>query len=130
MFGTEDFVRVFLAVVATQTQTVFGLAVDVFDAQHAVLFQGINFAVHDVSQAAINSNRRAALDLVRHAMANHRHANGVLGADVCGMQDRAVEANPLAGNFNDTGFFCPAWAEHFVVKRNVDVVFISDQFSV
>ena len=115
---------------ATQTQTVFGLAVDVFDPQHAVLFQGVNFAVHDVGQAAVDSNRRAALNLVRHAVADHGHANGVLGADVCGMQDRAVEANAVVRNFNDAGFFCPAWAEHFVVKRNMDVVFISDQCSV
>lgn len=53
LFGGEDFVRVFGGVVAAQAQGAAGEAVEVFHAQHAVVFEGVHFAVDDVGAAAV-----------------------------------------------------------------------------
>ncbi|MNP62871.1 hypothetical protein D3C76_1582030 [compost metagenome] len=54
LFCAEDFVGIATAVVAAQTQGAAWEAVQVFDAQHAVMFQGVDLAVDDLGQAAVD----------------------------------------------------------------------------
>ena len=49
MHGIEHFVRILPAAVAAQTQAIAGQAVNVADAQHAILLKGIDFAVDDLA---------------------------------------------------------------------------------
>ena len=117
----EKFVRVFQPVLAAQAQAVVGQAVDVSDAQHAVLFEGVDFTVDDLGQAAVDGDGGAALNSLGHAIANHGRTNGLLGADVHGLQDRIAQSHPAVRNGRHTGFARALRAQHFVVEGDVDV---------
>lgn len=119
--GVESFVRVFPRVLAAQAQAVVGQAVDVFDAQHAVLFEGVDFTVDDLGQAAVDGNGGAVLNRLGHAVANHGRTNGLVEADVHGLQDRIAQPHPAARNGRHTGFARAVRAQHFVVEGDVDV---------
>ena len=47
----EDFIRVFGTVVTAQAQSIAGHAVQVFDSQHAVVLDRVDFPVDDLGKA-------------------------------------------------------------------------------
>lgn len=88
----QEFVGVFVAVVAADAQAAAGSVVEVFDAQHAVVFEGVDLAVDDLRAAAVDGQDGAVLDDVDHAVANHIGSQGAVGGDVelfQGMQGQA-----------------------------------------
>ena len=82
----EVFVRVFAGVVAAHAQAAARAVVEVFDAQHAVVFDGVDFAVDDLGAASVDGEGGALLDDVDHAVVDHVGAYRAVGVDVEGFQ--------------------------------------------
>ena len=61
LFGGEVFVRVFVGVLAANAQAAARGAVEVFDAEHAVVVEGVNLAVFDVGGAAVDAEGKTPL---------------------------------------------------------------------
>lgn len=78
----QVFVGVFAGVVAAHAQAAAGAVVEVFDAQHVVVFDGVDFAVDDLGAAAVDGERGALLDDVDHAVIDHVGAEGAVGVYV------------------------------------------------
>lgn len=79
---SQEFVGMFVAVVAADAQAAAGAVVEVFDAQHAVVFEGVDFAVDDLRAATVDGQDGAVLDDVGHAVADHVGPQGTFGGDV------------------------------------------------
>lgn len=103
LFGAEDLVRVLGAIVAAQAQTAARQAIQVFHPEHAVVFEGVHFPVDDLHAAAINADQRTVLNLVRHAVADHRHANRVVQLHVHGFKHASGQAHFVVMDFADGG---------------------------
>ena len=82
----EVFVRVFAGVVAAHAQTAARAVVEVFDAQHAAVFDGVDFAVDDLGAAFVDGEGGALLDDVDHAVVDHVGAQRAVGVDVEGFE--------------------------------------------
>ena len=122
LFGAEDFVRVGGAVVAAQAQAVAGDSVEVFDAQHAVVFEGVDLAVDDLGEAAVDGEDGAVFDAFGHAVADHGGADGVVGVYFQGFEVAAGQADGLVGNFGDVGFAAARCDGRFCVEGQFDVL--------
>ena len=124
--GAKDFVRVFGAVVAAQAQGVAGHAVQVFDAQHAVVFDGVDFAVDHLGQAAVDADDGAIFDALGHAVADHVCADGVGVADFQLVEVGAGRADGLFGVEDDVSFASTVGDRRFLEKRQFDVPGVDD----
>ena len=125
--GVEDFVRVFGAVVAAQAQAVAGHAVQVFDAQHAVVFDGVDLAVNHLGQTAVDGDDGAVFDAVGHAVADHVRADGVRVADVQVVEVRTQQADGLVRVLDDVGFAGTVGERGFLEEGQVDVIGVDDR---
>lgn len=92
----EVFVGMFAGVVAAHAQAAAGAVVEVFDAQHAVVFDGVDFAVGDLAAAAVDGEGGALLDDVDHAVVDHVGAYGAVGVYVEGFQSVQGDADAFA----------------------------------
>ena len=117
----EDFVGVGGAVVAAQAQSVAGDSVEVFDAEHAVVFEGVDLAVDDLGQAAVDGEGGAVFDAFGHAVADHGGADGVVGVDFEGFEVAAGQADGLVGDFDDVGFGFAGGDGDFLIERQFHV---------
>lgn len=114
LFVGEVFVRVFVGVVAAHAQAAAGAVVEVFDAEHAVVFDGVDFTVGDLAAASVDGEGGALLDDVGHAVVDHVGAyravgvyvegfEGVQGdADALGRGERGVEGDLHVDFFRET----------------------------
>lgn len=82
----EVFVRVFTGVVAAHAQAAARTVVEVFDAQHAVVFDGVDFTVDDLGAASVDGEGGAFVDDVDHAVVDHVGAYRAVGVDAQGFQ--------------------------------------------
>ena len=57
------------------------------------MLNGVDFAVHDVGQAAVDGQGGAVFYTWRHAVAEHGRADGLVGVDVHGLQDGGAQAD-------------------------------------
>ena len=106
---------------AAQAQSVAGDAVQVFDAEHAVVFEGVDLAVDDVGQAAVDGEGGAVFDAFGHAVADHGEADGVAGVYFQGFEVAAGQADGLVGDFDDVGFGFAGGDGDFLIERQFDV---------
>ena len=122
----EDLVGVFGAVVAAHAQAVAGHAVQVFDAQHAVVLYGVDFAVDDLGQTAVDGDDGAVFDAIGHAVADHVRADGVGVLDVELIEVGAGQAQGLVGVEDDVGFAVAVGDRGFLEKCQVNVAGVDD----
>ena len=86
----------FTGIVATHPQPTARSVVEVFDAQHAVVFYGIDLAVDDLGAASVDGEGGALLDDVDHAVVDHVGAQGAVGFDGEGLQDVQGDADAFS----------------------------------
>lgn len=67
------------------------------------MFEGVDFAVDDLGQFAVDAEDRAVLDLVGHAVADHGDAHAVFRVDAHVLQDLQGQADFLSGGFGEDG---------------------------
>jgi len=71
----------------------------VFDPQHAVMLDGVNLAIDDLREPAVDGEEGAVFNLFGHAVADHARADGVGVVDFQGVEIAARQANGLAVGF-------------------------------
>jgi len=105
----------------TQPQSVTGDSMQVFDTQHPVVFEGVDLAVDDLGQAAVDGEGGAVFYTFGHAVADHGGADGVAGVDFEGFEVAAGQADGLVGDFGDVGFGFAGGDGDFLVEGQFDV---------
>lgn len=106
---------------AAQAQAAVGEAVEVAHAQDAAVFEGVDFAVDDLGQFAIDAEDRAVLDFVGHAVADHGDAHAIFRVDAHGLQHLQGQADFLSGGFGQHGFADAVGGFDFHVDLNFHV---------
>ena len=104
-----------------QPQPITGHAVQVFDAQHAIVLKSVDLAVDDLGQAAVDGEGGAVFDAFGHAVADHGGADGVVGVDFEGFEVAAGQADGLVGYFDDVGLAFAGGDGDFLVEGQFDV---------
>lgn len=124
--GPEDFVRVFDPVVAAHANCVAGHSVQVFDPQHAVMFDRVDFAIDDVLEPAVYAQEGTVFNSFAHAVADHAGTDGIGMSDFQGVEVTAGQSDGLAGVFDDVGFIGARCGGGFLVEGQFDVKGLDD----
>lgn len=76
----------FTGIVAAHAQPTSRAVVEVFDAEHSVVFDRVDFTVDDLGAAFVDGEGGALLDDVDHAVVDHVGAQRAVGVDVEGFE--------------------------------------------
>lgn len=125
--GPEDFIRVLGAVVAAQSQGVARQSVQVLDAQHAVMFDGVDLAIDYLGQATVNRQGRTVFNFLSHTVTAHEDTDGVGVVDFQGVKVAAGQADGLLRVFYDVGLVGARGDDSFFVQRQFDVDRLDDR---